>query len=273
MDRTVTALTIAGSDSGGCAGIQADLKTFVALGVHGASAVTAVTAQNTQGVRRAFPLPADLIEAQIEAVVEDLEVGAVKTGMLASAEIIETVAAQAGKHGFDRLVVDPVMVATSGDLLLEPSAVETLRHRLCPLALLVTPNLREAEELSESEIRDQRTLERAGRRILELGSRAVLIKGGHWDESDTSTDYLLDGDRMTPYPAPRHDTPHTHGSGCTLSAAICAYLARGEDLRSSVAQAKAFVSRAIAASFPVGRGPGPLGHLADWWRMLEAEGD
>ncbi len=261
MARVVTALTIAGSDSGGCAGIQADLKTFAALGVHGASVLTAVTAQNTRGVRDVFELPPAVVESQIEAVAEDLKVGAVKTGMLSSAALIGVVSRQLKKHAWRRLVVDPVMVATSGDPLLGPDAVGTLRRELLPLALIVTPNLREAEILAGIEIRTGEDLEEAARRIHRLGPRAVLIKGGHSEDRDESTDLLYDGTETRRLPAPRIDTPHTHGSGCTLSAAICAYLAKGHDLTESVSQAKSYVTRAIEASYAPGRGRGPLGHF------------
>ncbi len=264
-----SALTIAGSDSGGCAGIQADLKTFAALGVHGTSAITAVTAQNTQRVTRVLELPVEIIEAQIEAIVEDIALGAVKTGMLASSEIIRAVARQIRRHEFSRLVVDPVMVSTAGDRLLDASAVATLQSELLPLSLLATPNVREAEALSGEGIQDLATLKQAARRILDLGPRAVLIKGGHLADPQSSTDYLFESGSMTPFTGPRHATRHTHGSGCTLAAAICAFLARGFDLRDSVSHAKAYVSKAIAAAFPVGKGSGPLGHLAEWWRTLE----
>lgn len=262
-------MTIAGSDSGGCAGIQADLRTFAALGVHGTSAITAVTAQNTKRVTRVFPLPPEVVEAQIEAVVEDIALGAVKTGMLASAPIVRAVVRQVERRQLPRLVVDPVMISTGGDPLLDPDAVDILRSELLPLARVVTPNLKEAEILANVQIVSQESLAAAAERILQQGPRAVLIKGGHLENPAASIDYLFEAGRSIPYPAPRVPTNHTHGSGCTLAAAICAFLACGLDLDRSVAAAKSYVSQAITDSYPVGQGNGPLGHLGEWWKILD----
>ncbi len=235
--------------------------------------VTAITAQNTQRVRQVFELPAGSVEAQVEAIAEDLPVDAVKTGMLASAAIIEVVARQVRKHGFEKLVVDPVMIASSGDSLLDPSAVDSLVEQLFPLASLITPNLREAEVLSGETLADLKGLERAARKIRRRGTAAVLIKGGHFDDPRRSVDYLFDGAEAVRFSAPRHATPHTHGSGCTLAAAICAFLARGLDLHHSVERAKHYVSQAIAASFSVGAGRGPLGHFHGWWNVMNESTD
>lgn len=263
MSRPI-ALTIAGSDSSGGAGIQADLKTFSALGVYGASVLTALTAQNTTGVQGVHPVPPSFVAAQIDSVLGDLDVRAAKTGMLADAAIIEAVVSRLQAHGRDiPLVVDPVMVATSGDVLLAPDAIETVRTRLIPYATLITPNLPEAAQLlsaptatTEAEIRDQLA------RLMHLGAKAVLLKGGH-GEGREATDYLAIGERVIPISAPRIVTRHTHGTGCTLSAAIAAYLAMGEGLETAVRRAKRYVHEAIGAgqSLGVGHGNGPVDHL------------
>jgi hydroxymethylpyrimidine/phosphomethylpyrimidine kinase len=256
-------MTIAGSDSGGGAGIQADLKTFQALGVYGASTLTAITAQNTLGVRAVHEIPVSVIADQIDAVVEDIGVDAAKTGMLSSAEIIATVADRVRHWGLQsRLVVDPVMVAKSGDRLLREDAVEALRHELLPLAAVLTPNLPEAEVLvggrveSEAEIRD------AARAIVGLGPRAVVMKGGHRRASEDADDVLFDGREFHVFPAERVDTPNTHGTGCTFSAAIAAQLALGADVIDAVRLAKAYLTEAIRRSTPLGGGHGPVAH--DW---------
>jgi hydroxymethylpyrimidine/phosphomethylpyrimidine kinase len=255
-------MTIAGSDSGGGAGIQADLKTFQALGVYGASTLTAITAQNTLGVRAVHEIPVSVIADQIDAVVEDIGVDAAKTGMLSSAEIIATVADRVRHWGLQsRLVVDPVMVAKSGDRLLREDAVEALRHELLPLAAVLTPNLPEAEVLvghrvqSEAEIRD------AARAIVALGPRAVVMKGGHRTDQ-SADDVLFDGREFHVFPAERVDTPNTHGTGCTFSAAIAAQLALGADVIDAVRLAKAYLTEAIKRSTPLGGGHGPVAH--DW---------
>ena len=264
---TPVALTIAGSDSSGGAGIQADLKTFAALGVYGASVITALTAQNTQGVTGIHPVPADFVTAQIDAVFSDLAVGAVKIGMLADLSVIGAVAAGLAKWQPKHVVLDPVMVATSGDRLLKADAVEALRKKLIPLASLITPNLPEAAALldeavatTESAIADQ------GKRLLALGSCAVLIKGGHGQGAE-SIDYLVTGNGTMALPAPRVATKNTHGTGCSLSSAIAAGLARGEEMESAVRNAKAWVSAAIAAAdrFSVGHGHGPIHHFHKYY--------
>ncbi len=257
--RPRTALTIAGSDSGGGAGIQADLKTFAALGVYGTSALTAVTAQNTRGVRAIAELAPALVAAQIDAVVEDIGVDAVKTGMLANAAIIATVVARVQTHGLTPLVVDPVMVATSGDRLLRDDALQALRTTLLPLALIVTPNLPEAAALASIAVDRRADLEDAARRISALGARYVLITGGH--APGDPTDLLFDGQGFVEFRGERIRTTSTHGTGCTLSAAIAAYLARGETVVDAVGHAKAYVTAALRAVYPVGHGHGPLHHL------------
>ncbi len=257
--RTPTALTIAGSDSGGGAGIQADLKTFAALGVYGTSAVTAVTAQNTIGVRAVEEVSPALVAAQIDAVLEDIGADVAKTGMLVSAAIIAATAERLRAHGIPRLVVDPVMVAKSGDRLLREDAVHALRTVLLPLALVVTPNLPEAETLAGMPIGNRATLEDAARRIAALGPRYVLIKGGH--ASGDPVDLLCDGHAFRAYPGERIETTSTHGTGCTLSAAIAAYLACGLPVEDAVGRAKGYVEAAMRAASPIGRGHGPLHHL------------
>jgi hydroxymethylpyrimidine/phosphomethylpyrimidine kinase len=260
--RLPVALTIAGSDSGGGAGIQADLKTFAALGCHGTSAVAAITAQNTRGVSRYVPVPPDMIREQIEQVVDDLSPGAAKTGMLASPEIIETVAAAAAAAGLTELVVDPVMVAKGGHRLLEEEAIDVLRTRLLPLAAVLTPNLPEAEVLLGRSIRSRAEREAAARDLAALGPRAVVVKGGH-AESDAE-DAFFDGRRLRWLAGERFATPHTHGSGCTFSAAIAAGLARGLELDAAVDEAKVFISGAIAHALEIGHGRGPVNPM---WRV------
>jgi len=257
--RPRTALTIAGSDSGGGAGIQADLKTFAALGVYGTSALTAVTAQNTVGVRAVEEVSPATVAAQIDAVLEDIGADAAKTGMLSSAAIIAAVAGRIGAHGITRLVVDPVMVSKSGDRLLREDAVRALRTVLLPLALVVTPNLPEAETLAGMPIGNRATLEDAARRIAALGPRYVLIKGGH--TPGDPVDILCDGHAFRAYPGERIATSSTHGTGCTLSAAIAAYLARGLTVEDAIGRAKEYVAAAMRAANPLGRGHGPLHHM------------
>lgn len=260
---TPVALTIAGSDSSGGAGIQADLKTFAALGVYGASAITALTAQNTTGVSGIHLVPAEFVTAQIDAVCSDLDVGAVKIGMVAQAATVDAIAASLLRWSVRVVVLDPVMVATSGDRLLAAEAVDALRTKLFPLATLITPNLPEAAALldaapakNEADIADQ------GRRLLALGARAVLIKGGH-SEGAESIDYLVSAHGTIALAAKRHATRNTHGTGCSLSSAIAAHLAKGEDLELAVRNAKAWISAAIAAAdrFTVGHGHGPVHHF------------
>jgi hydroxymethylpyrimidine/phosphomethylpyrimidine kinase len=252
-------MTIAGSDSGGGAGIQADLKTFQALGVYGASTLTAITAQNTVGVTAVHEVPTDVIGAQIDAVASDIGVDAAKTGMLSSAEIIATVAERVRNWQLDKLVVDPVMVAKSGDRLLREDAVQALIRELLPLALVVTPNVPEAEVLVDRTLVSDEDIREAARRIVGQGTRSVVIKGGHRGGS-TSVDLLFDGRNFTEYTSERFDTPNTHGTGCTFSAAIAAGLARGLAVDGAVGEAKHYVSEAIRLSGPLGHGHGPVAH-------------
>ena len=257
------AMTIAGSDSGGGAGIQADLKTFAALGVYGSSTLTAITAQNTVGVTMVHEIPIDIIVAQIDAVLSDIGADAVKTGMLASSAIVETVAEEMERHQVSRLVVDPVMVAKSGDRLLQEDAVEALRTRLIPLAAVVTPNIPEAEALTGLKIETDEDVRRAAEAIIQLGARAVVVKGGH--REGPATDLFYDGVRFQEFSAPRIDTVNTHGTGCTFASAVAAGLAKGLEVVESVQLAKDYVTEAIRRSFPVGRGHGPLHHFYKWW--------
>jgi hydroxymethylpyrimidine/phosphomethylpyrimidine kinase len=257
---TPVALTMAGSDSSGGAGIQADLKTFAAFGVYGVSVITAITAQNTQGVRAVQEVDAGVISAQLDAVAEDFEVAAVKTGMLSSAAIIEAVVAGILRHRLGRLVVDPVMIAKSGDRLLREDAVDALRRRLLPLASVVTPNIPEAEVLAGRPIRSRADRIAAARVIMELGAHAVVIKGGHTDD-DPIVDLLVGGDGVREFEAARVRTDSTHGTGCTFSAAITASLADGADLPTAVGRARRYVSMALASAPGLGRGHGPLNHF------------
>jgi len=259
------ALTIAGSDSGGGAGIQADLKTFAALGVYGASAVTAVTAQNTLGVRMIHEVPAEVVAAQIDAVLSDIGADAVKTGMLFSTAIVEVVAGRLRAHGVTRLVVDPVMVAKGGDRLLRVDAIAALRDLLLPIAAVVTPNAPEASVFAGLDVVDLRTAREAARRIHALGPRLVIVKGGHLG-GDRSEDVVFDGTDFEVLSAPRIDTAHTHGTGCTFSAAIAAGLARGASPLDAARAAKAFLHGAIEHAEPLGAGHGPVNHL---WRYRD----
>jgi hydroxymethylpyrimidine/phosphomethylpyrimidine kinase len=260
---TPVALTIAGSDSSGGAGIQADLKTFAALGVYGASVITALTAQNTQGVTGIHQVPAGFVTAQIDAVFTDLEVGAVKIGMVAELSVIAAIAAGLTRWSPKHIVLDPVMVATSGDRLLANDAVEALRTKLVPRASILTPNLPEAAALLDEPVAsNEAAIEDQGRRLVALGCPAVLIKGGHGQGSE-SIDYLVRASGTIALAAPRVATQNTHGTGCSLSSAVAAGLAKGEDLETAVRNAKAFVSAAIAGSdrFSVGHGHGPIHHF------------
>jgi hydroxymethylpyrimidine/phosphomethylpyrimidine kinase len=260
---TPVALTIAGSDSSGGAGIQADLKTFAALGVYGASVITALTAQNTRGVGAIHPVPADFVTAQIDAVFGDLDIRAVKIGMAAQPATIDAIAAALTRWAPKNVVLDPVMVATSGDRLLAADAVEGLRTKLIPRASLITPNLPEAAALlDESVAVGEAAIERQGERLLALGCSAVLIKGGHGQGAE-SIDYLITSAGSIALAAPRFATKNTHGTGCSLSSAIAAGLARGEDLETAVRQAKDWISAAIAAAdrLGVGHGHGPIHHF------------
>ena len=253
------ALTIAGSDSGGGAGIQADLKTFQRFGIFGTSAITAITAQNTRGVSRWEALSPDLVRAQIDSVVEDLVPSAFKTGMLANAGIASSVAAAIRDHSLQNYVLDPVMVATSGDVLFEQDTIDVIRRDLIPRASLVTPNLHEAAILTGEEDAMSHAAETL---VKDMGARAVLIKGGHLDSGDRVVDILYDGD-LRAFRSRRLDTTNTHGTGCTLSAAITAQLAKGESLHAAVRRSIDYVHNAIASAPGLGSGRGPLNHLAD----------
>lgn len=251
------ALTIAGSDSGGGAGIQADLKTFFALGCHGMSALTAITAQNTTGVTGIHTVPPNFVAAQIDAVATDIGVDAAKTGMLATAEIIEAVAGALRGHGINRLVVDPVFVSKGGDSLLMPDAVAAVRTHMLPLAEIVTPNLHEAGGLLGGRIETIDEMKEAARSLRSLGPRAVLVKGGHLS-GERAVDVMFDGTDMIEIDGPRFDTTDTHGTGCTLAAAIAARLAHGDKLEPAVRFAKRFVGNAIERGLRIGKGYGPV---------------
>ena len=267
------AVTIAGSDSGGGAGIQADLKTFSALGVYGASVLTALTAQNTRGVSAIHDVPPDFVRAQMEAVFSDFAATAVKIGMLSSRAIVDAVAAALPPAV--PVVLDPVMIATSGDRLLAPDAVEAIRTRLLPRAALVTPNLPEAAALLDAPLaRSEEDMQRQGEQLLALGPRAVLIKGGHAEGAE-SLDLLIEaGGRITRLAAPRVPTKNTHGTGCVLSSAIAAGLAKGLDLATAAGAAKTYVTEAIAAAdgLGLGSGHGPVHHFHAWWHMPPSGG-
>ncbi|HEX2843030.1 bifunctional hydroxymethylpyrimidine kinase/phosphomethylpyrimidine kinase [Hyphomicrobium sp.] len=260
---TAIALTIAGSDSSGGAGIQADLKTFTALGVYGASVITAITAQNTMGVQGVLTLPPDIIAAQMTSIASDLSVGAIKTGMLGDRATVETVANGLREFAGVPLVIDPVMVATSGDVLLAPDAIDAVRTRLFPLADVVTPNLREAARLLEAPVASSLDeMERQAEHLLALGAKAVLIKGGHGDGPE-AIDILASKDGFRRFSAPRIATRHTHGTGCTMAAAIAARLAEKDTLVAAVAAAKQYVWQAIDAgrALNIGKGDGPVDHI------------
>jgi hydroxymethylpyrimidine/phosphomethylpyrimidine kinase len=264
------ALTIAGSDSGGGAGIQADLKTFAAFAVHGTSAITAITVQNTLGVSNILELPTRLIQEQVAAVVEDMGVQAAKTGMLSSTEIIEAVADALVHHGLRNLVVDPVMVAKGGAKLLRDDAVAALKRRLLPLAAVVTPNLPEAEVLLGRRITTLPERRQAARDLVEMGARAAVVKGGHAGQD--VIDVYWDGAQLVELPGERVQTANTHGSGCVFSAAIAAGLAKGSDPLAAVRDAKAFVSHAIANSLEIGHGHGPVNPMFDRTRDVPGTG-
>ncbi|MDM8552367.1 bifunctional hydroxymethylpyrimidine kinase/phosphomethylpyrimidine kinase [Desulfobacterales bacterium HSG2] len=261
-------LTIAGSDSGGGAGIQADLKTFSALGCYGMSVITALTAQNTKGVTGVHAIPASFATEQMEAVFTDIGVDAVKIGMLYSAELIETVARQLIKHGIHRIVLDPVMAAQSGDKLLQDEAVEVLAKRLMPLADVVTPNLPEAEILLGRKLQDAKDMQDAAKTLAGHGSQSILIKGGHLKNS-TSADllYLARENRFVVLKGDRIETRNNHGTGCTLSSAIASYLAKGCGIEHAVRKAKTYISEAIRAGarYKIGHGHGPVHHFFEFW--------
>lgn len=257
------ALTIAGSDSGGGAGIQADLKTFSAFRVFGMSVITALTAQNSVGVHGVFDVEPAFVARQIDVVLDDFGADAVKIGMLSTAPIVRAVAERLRAHRQEHIVLDPVMIAKSGDPLLQPDARHALVAEMLPLAEVVTPNLHEASALAEMPVSDEVEMEEAARRIAARGARHVLVKGGHL--KDAATDLLWDGRRLTRFPAPRIESASTHGTGCTFSAAIAAGLARGRPLTDAVREAKAYVTAAIREGFQAGRGVGVLRHFVTSW--------
>lgn len=275
--RYFRALTIAGSDSGGGAGIQADLKTFAALECYGLSVVCALTAQNTRGVTDIFEVSPAFVAAQLDAVLEDIGADAVKVGMLQSPAIVSVVAERLRRSGLRRIVLDPVMVSKSGHLLLTDAAVEALRRDLLPLAAVVTPNLPEAERLTGLSVQDPDGMQAAGEALLEAGAAAVLVKGGHLARggSDDCLCLRAAGGAVTVlwFPQPRIETRNTHGTGCTLSSAIAAHLARGFDIAEAVASAKAYLTRALqeGAGYALGSGHGPVHHFAGRWRGVARE--
>jgi hydroxymethylpyrimidine/phosphomethylpyrimidine kinase len=261
MTTPPRALTIAGSDSGGGAGIQADLKTMLALGVHGMSVLAAVTAQNSLGVQGYWELPPDAVRAQLDSVLSDIGTQVVKTGMLASPALVETVADALSAVDVP-VVVDPVGVSKHGDSLLTADAVKAVRTALLPLATVVTPNLREVEQLTGVTVTGESGLREAAEAVKALGPAWVLVKGGHLPGD--AVDLLFDGTHEYRFRAPRHDNAHTHGTGCTLASAIASHLARGEDLVDAVGRAKEYVTGAIAHGFPLGAGIGPVDHAWRW---------
>jgi hydroxymethylpyrimidine/phosphomethylpyrimidine kinase len=258
----VTALTIAGSDSGGGAGIQADLKTFAAHGVYGTSAIAALTAQNTQAVLGVYPVPAEFVVAQIDAVACDIAIHGVKTGMLATPAIVEAVAAALARWAFPFVVIDPVMVAKSGDQLLAEAAVQSVRRTLIPRAAVVTPNRMEAEVLLGRSVLTRDDARDAARRLVDLGAGAAVVKGGHFDETDV-VDLLFDGSDVHEFRHPRQQTRNTHGTGCTFAAALAANLALGHALPDAVRRTTDYVAGAIEHGLAIGKGHGPLDHF---WR-------
>ncbi|MEW8969104.1 MAG: bifunctional hydroxymethylpyrimidine kinase/phosphomethylpyrimidine kinase [Mesobacillus sp.] len=264
------ALTIAGSDSGGGAGIQADLKTFQELGVYGMSALTAVTAQNTLGVQGVFPMTAEAVARQIQSVGEDIGADAVKTGMLFNAEIIEVVAEKIKELSWEKVVIDPVMIAKGGASLLQQQAVSALKKHMLPLCLIITPNIPEAEVLTGMSISTMDEKKDAAKRIHELGAKNVVLKGGHEEEAAQSVDVLFDGRDFTFFSSPRINTKHTHGTGCTFSAAITAQLAKGASVQEGVSVAKEFIQAAVANPLDIGNGHGPTNHWA--YKMKKESG-
>ena len=267
MQKIPRAMTIAGSDSGGGAGIQADLKTFAALGVYGTSVLTAITAQNTLRVTDVLELPATLISSQIDAVISDIGTDVVKTGMLSSSAIIETVADKIREHGLNSLVVDPVMVAKGGDRLLQEEAVEALRTLLIPLAKVVTPNAPEAHVLTGRDIETLDDARTAAGELVAMGAKVAVVKGGHM--AGPATDIMYDGKEFRAFTHQRIESTSTHGTGCTFASAIAAYLAKGVAPRDAISKAKTYVTATIRHAFPMGQGHGPLNHLYAMWERQE----
>lgn len=265
------ALTIAGSDSGGGAGIQADLKTFQELGVFGMSALTAVTAQNTKGVQGVYPLTAEAVSAQIQSIGEDLRPDAVKTGMLFSADIIESVSNEIVRYGWKNVAIDPVMIAKGGASLLQNEAILAMKKHLIPLSLVITPNIPEAEVLTDIRIRSLEDKREAAKKLHHLGAKNVIIKGGHDEAKDIAADLLFDGERFSEFKSSRIQTANTHGTGCTYSAAITAGLADGLTVPEAVDRAKKFIQAAIENDLGIGSCHGPTNHWAFNKRKKEAE--
>ena len=263
MSNLNIAMSIAGSDSGGGAGIQADLKTFAAFGVYGTSALTAITAQNTLGVMAVHDIPTDIIESQIDAIVSDIGVDAVKTGMLSNSRIIELVAAKAIEHKFHNLVVDPVMVAKGGDRLLEESAIDSMRNVLIPVATIVTPNIPEASALLNKSIDTIEDAREAAVAIVDMGAGCVVVKGGHL--IGDAIDIFYDGKQFLELSAERINTKNTHGTGCTFASAITSGLALGKSIEEAVTEAKTYVTQAIRSALSIGHGHGPLSHFYNYW--------
>ncbi|WP_456271117.1 bifunctional hydroxymethylpyrimidine kinase/phosphomethylpyrimidine kinase [Bacillus sp. AK031] len=259
--ETVKALTIAGSDSGGGAGIQADLKTFQELKVYGMSAITAVTAQNTLGVQGVYPMSLEAIKEQLGSIAVDLAPQAVKTGMLFNSDVIEVVAKAIGKYQWNNIIVDPVMIAKGGSPLLQEEAIEALRKKLIPLSTVITPNIPEAEVITGMKIDSFSRRKEAANAMIELGAQSVVIKGGH-DESDSADDLFYDGVTFETFSKPRLHTSNTHGTGCTFSAAIAAQLAKGHSLQQAIQVAKSFIHEAIKQDLKIGSGHGPTNHWA-----------
>jgi hydroxymethylpyrimidine/phosphomethylpyrimidine kinase len=265
------ALTIAGSDSGGGAGIQADLKTFQELGVFGMSALTAVTAQNTKGVQGVYPMTAEAVSAQIQSIGEDLRPDAVKTGMLFSADIIESVSNEIVRYGWKNVVIDPVMIAKGGASLLQNEAILAMKKHLIPLSMVITPNIPEAEVLTDIRIRSLEDKREAAKKLLHLGAKNVIIKGGHDEAKDIAADLLFDGESFSEFKSSRIQTANTHGTGCTFSAAITAGLADGLTVPEAVDRAKQFIQAAIENDLKIGSGHGPTNHWAFNRRKKETE--
>ena len=268
LDKTQihTAMTIAGSDSGGGAGLQADIKAFAANGVYGSTVITAVTAQNTLGVHQVLDLPLDIIEAQIAANLTDIGADVVKTGMLSSPEIIECVAENLAKYKNERLVVDPVMVAKGGASLISETAIEVLKETLIPMCTIVTPNAPEAGVLTGIEVLDLDSAREAAFNLVKMGASAAVVKGGHFDDGP-ATDVFYDGREFRTFTTRRIATDNTHGTGCTFASAIAAGVAKGESLRDAVSNAKVYVTGAIKNDFDIGSGHGPLNHFYEYWDL------
>lgn len=252
-------LTIAGSDSGGGAGIQADLKTFASLGVYGTSAITAVTSQNTLGVTDIVNVPAKSVISQIEAVISDIGTDSIKIGMLSNASIVNAVSSYISQSNFEKVIVDPVMISKSGYKLLSESAIKSMIKMLIPISFIITPNIPEASIISKTKIHSIESAKIAAKKIVKLGAKACIVKGGHFD--GPPVDVFYDGKKYETFKSERINTKNTHGTGCTFSAAIAAYIAKGEDIISAISKSKNYINCAIQEDFLVGKGHGPLNHF------------